>query len=117
MTAKNRHSRYFHRALTLVDFVILNVVFFVVTFMNPDVPEIHGRLVWLLLNIAYIPVARRVGKIHKVRALPMDRLVLVALQAGGSAIAVRVSSTYTVPHRSARRNSISELSTVWRILW
>ena len=84
MTAKNRHSRYFHRALTLVDFVILNVVFFVVTFMNPDVPEIHGRLVWLLLNIAYIPVARRVGKIHKVRALPMDRLVLVALQAGGS---------------------------------
>ncbi len=83
MTARNRHSRYFHRALTLVDFVILNVVFYCVTLLNPDVAEIHGRLVWLLLNLAYIPVARHVGKIHKVRALPMDRLALVALQGVG----------------------------------
>lgn len=83
MTARNRHSRYFHRALTLIDFVILNVVFYFVTLLNPDVGEIHGRVVWLLLNLAYVPVVKHVSKIHKVRALPMDRLSMVALQSVG----------------------------------
>lgn len=77
----NRHSRYFQKALTLVDFLILNGVFFVVTLGNPDVPELHTRLIWLLLNLAYIPVAHYIGRIHKVRAMQMDRLSLSALQA------------------------------------
>ena len=77
----NRHGRYFHRALTLVDFLILNGVFFVVTILNPSVAEIHTRLIWVLLNVAYIPVARHIGRIHKVRAMQMDRLMLSALHA------------------------------------
>lgn len=87
---------YFHRALTLVDFVILNVVFLVVAVINPAVGELHGRLTWLLLNIAYISVARRVGKIHKVRALPMDRLSLVAIQAVCSHALVFIFMLYLV---------------------
>ena len=69
--------------MTIVDFVVLNGVFFFVTLLNPAVEEIHGRLVWLLLNFAYIPVARNVSKIHKVRALPMDRLSRVAFRGVG----------------------------------
>lgn len=84
MIKKNNHSRYFHRALTLVDFVILNVVFFVVVMLNPNVEEIHGRLVWLLLNLAYVPVGRHIGRIHKIRAMQMDRLWLSVFQAVGS---------------------------------
>ena len=81
MGKTNRHGRYFHRALTLVDFLILNGVFFVVTVLNPAVPEIHTRLIWVLLNAAYIPVARYVGRIHKVRAMLMERITFSALQA------------------------------------
>lgn len=83
MGKTTRHGRYFHRVLTLVDFLILNGVFFVVTLLNPGVPEIHTRLIWLLLNIAYVPVARHIGRIHKVRAMQMDRLTLSMLQAVG----------------------------------
>lgn len=81
MGRTTRHGRYFHKILTLVDFLILNGVFFVVTLLNPGVMEIHGRLVWLLLNVAYIPIARHLGRIHKVRAMQMDRLSLSALRA------------------------------------
>ncbi|MCM1355395.1 MAG: undecaprenyl-phosphate glucose phosphotransferase [Staphylococcus sp.] len=83
MGRTTRHGRYFHRALTLVDFLILNGVFFVVSMLNPDIPELHGKLVWVLLNIAYIPAARSIGKIHKVRAMQMDRLSLSTLHAVG----------------------------------
>ena len=79
MGKTTRHGRYFHRVLTLVDFLILNGVFFVVTLLNPAVPEIHTRLIWLLLNIAYVPVARHIGRIHKVRVMQMDRLTLSVL--------------------------------------
>lgn len=63
-----------------MDFVILNGVFFGVTLLNPTVEVIHSRLVWLLLNLAYAPVVYHQGRIHKVRALPMDRLLLRTLQ-------------------------------------
>lgn len=75
-----RYNRYYRRILLTVDFVILNAVFFVVTLMNPGVAELHGRLVWLLLNLAYFPVARYQGRVHKIRALQMDRLLLLTLQ-------------------------------------
>lgn len=83
MGKTNRHGRYFHRALTLVDFLILNGVFFVVTMLNPEVAELHTRLIWLLLNLAYIPVARHVSRIHKVRAMHMERITLSAIRAIG----------------------------------
>lgn len=75
-----RYNRYYRRILLTVDFVILNAVFFVVTLMNPGVAELHGRIVWLLLNLAYFPVARYQGRVHKIRALQMDRLLLLTLQ-------------------------------------
>ena len=81
MGRSTRHGRYFHRALTIVDFLILNGVFFIVGAINPDLSEWHERLVWLLLNVAYIPVARHLSKIHKIRAMQMDRLTLSTLQA------------------------------------
>ena len=75
-----RYNRYYRKILVTVDFVILNAVFFGVTMMNPEVTELHGRLVWLLLNLSYVPVARYQGRIHKIRALQMDRLLLLTLQ-------------------------------------
>lgn len=75
-----RYNRYYRKILIAVDFVILNAVFFGVTMMNPDVELLHGRLVWLLLNLAYVPVARYQGRIHKIRALQMDRLLLLTLR-------------------------------------
>lgn len=75
-----RYNRYYRKILIAVDFVILNAVFFGVTMMNPDVEVLHGRLVWLLLNLAYVPVARYQGRIHKIRALQMDRLLLLTLR-------------------------------------
>lgn len=73
-------GRYFHKALTLVDFAILNGVFYLVMCLNPTMPEIHHKLVWVLLNVAYIPVVRHTGEIHKVRAMQLDKLSLSALR-------------------------------------
>lgn len=78
---KGRYGKYIHKVLTLFDFVILNIVFLIVMCINPGIPALHLRLVWLLLNVAYLPVARWLGKVHKERSIQMDKVLRCALQA------------------------------------
>lgn len=49
---RGRYGQYYHRVLTLVDFLILNAVMLVVCLTNPEVAELRERVTWLLVNVA-----------------------------------------------------------------
>lgn len=69
------------KTLTLMDFIVINAVYLAVTILNPSVSELRTRMVWLLVNVAYLPVVRWLSGIHKVRAVQMDRVMMCWLQA------------------------------------
>ncbi|MCH5325663.1 MAG: undecaprenyl-phosphate glucose phosphotransferase [Duncaniella sp.] len=75
MFQRGKYGRFIHRIYTAVDIVVLNLVFFVVGLFNPDVGEFHSRMVWLLLNIAFIPAMLWVNDVNQERNLQMDSLM------------------------------------------
>ncbi len=75
MFQKGKYGRFIHSLFTAVDFVVLNCVFFAVGLLNPDIGEFHSRLVWLLLNVAFVPAAMWTGDLNQERFLQMDRLM------------------------------------------
>lgn len=80
---KGRYGRFLNYILTLVDFVILNGVYLLTCYLNPDQTEWNSRIVWLFINVAFIPTARWINMIHKVRAMHMDRVLISSLKAVG----------------------------------
>ncbi len=64
-----------------MDFIVVNAAYLAVAILNPSVTELRTRMIWLLVNVAYLPVARWLSGIHKVRAVQMDRVVMCWLQA------------------------------------
>lgn len=91
---RRTYGQYIAYALTLGDFVVINAVFYLVSLCNPNVEELHSRLVWLLLNVAYLPVARLFSGTHKIRAVQMDRIMARSLQAVGCHLLLFVSLLY-----------------------
>lgn len=79
MFQRGKYGRFIHTLFTAVDFVVLNIVFFITGLINPGVPDLHTRLGWLLLNVAYIPVAIWVSDVQKERSLMMERVMRTAL--------------------------------------
>lgn len=80
---RGKYGRYIQEILTLSDFIILNVVFLCVALLIPEVVEHRSRLIWLLLNVAFIPVAYWLGGIHRARAIPMHHVLFNSLRVVG----------------------------------
>lgn len=80
---KGKYGRYLHRIIAVGDFVVLNAVFFVTLLIYPDVHPLRSRLTILLLNVAYLPVARWLSDTHRERAVQMDRLIRSSIVAAG----------------------------------
>lgn len=91
---RGRYGQYYHRVLTLVDFLILNAVMLVVCLTNPEVAELRERVTWLLVNVAYLPIAQWFSRVHRVRSLQMDRLALMAFQAVGTHALIFITLLY-----------------------
>lgn len=81
--SKGRYGKYIQNILTLCDFIVLNIVFFAVTWLCPDMVESRPRLVWLLVNIAYLPVVYGLGGTHRARAIPMHHVLVNSLRGVG----------------------------------
>lgn len=80
---KGRYGRYLHRLLSAGDFVVLNAVFLITVVLFPSVTDIHTRLSWLLLNVAYLPVARWVMSVNSDRSVQMDTFIRTVVLAVG----------------------------------
>lgn len=80
---RGRYGRYIHTLLTIIDFMVVNVVFAAVCMLNPDIIETHIKLKWLLVNISYFPVVFWFSHVREQRAIHMDQVVICALQTVG----------------------------------
>lgn len=68
------------KIITLGDFVCLNVAFLFFLLLLPDTLSDAGqrRIVCLLLNLSYVPVAFFFRHVHNMRIVYIDRLLLIA---------------------------------------
>ena len=83
--SRGLYGRYLPLLLTLGDFVLLNLVFLITVWINPDLAAM-GKLreIWLLLNIAFIavPLWQYYGD-RNLRAIVLDLTVSDAVKAVG----------------------------------
>ena len=54
---KGRYGRYLQLILTCIDFLIINIAFFITAQLTPEFVAEWTRTVWLLANISYAPAA------------------------------------------------------------
>ena len=94
MFSKGKYGRYLPRLMSAVDFVLLNGAMFAVEQLNASVPELRSKLVWLLLNVAYLPAAKYLNGVHNDRFVQMDAVVRSALLAALSHLLVFVTLLY-----------------------
>ncbi|MDE6859098.1 MAG: undecaprenyl-phosphate glucose phosphotransferase [Duncaniella sp.] len=71
-----------------MDLIVLNMVYWAVAMLNPAVPELKSRMVWLIMNVAYLPAARWLSAIHKRRGAQLESVISSSLQAVGSHLLV-----------------------------
>ncbi len=82
---RGRYGQYIYVAVKAVDFLILNLVFWIALQINPEVVsgEHHPRILWLVLNISYLPVVYWFSRVGHRRTVYLDHVVLSAFQAVG----------------------------------
>ncbi len=80
---RGRYGRYLKSVLTIVDFLILNFVFFVTLALTPQFDVSRPRLIWLLANLAYIPAAHFLSSIQARRTVAMENVFLSSVKAVG----------------------------------
>lgn len=78
MFQRGKYGKLITSLFTAVDFVVLNIIFFIVGQIYPGVAALHLRLTWLLLNVAYLPVAKWVKDAHNVRSLQMEAVMRIS---------------------------------------
>lgn len=84
MTAhRGRYGRYVHNVLSLLDLVLVNLLFWLLCMTSPEVSEHYLRLKILLANISYLPIPFWFSRIRNNRAIHIDRIVSGSLQAVG----------------------------------
>lgn len=83
--SRGLYGRYLPLLLTLGDIVLLNLVFWVTLRINPDFASIDKlREIWLLLNIAFVPVPLwQYYSDRNIRAIVLDLTVSDAIKAVG----------------------------------
>lgn len=108
---------------TVVDFVVLNIAFLVTTLINSTEPVLHTRLVWLLVNVAYLPAAKWVTVVHRERSLQMDRVIRTTLLAVATHLICFLALLYFLDQPTVRWTSLAELYSLfgvslvaWRVI-
>ncbi len=76
--SKGRYGVYVPYAMLLSDFVVLNLVLLFAFWLNPELLAGARRMLLVLANAAYLPLAGFSMPLRKQRALHMDRLVIKA---------------------------------------
>lgn len=83
MFQRGKYGRFIHTIFALVDFVVLNLAFLVLVLVHVGIGNLHTRLIWLLLNVAYIPSALWMSDVYKDRPMLMERVMRSTLLAVG----------------------------------
>ncbi|MDE6038043.1 MAG: hypothetical protein K2G05_07255, partial [Duncaniella sp.] len=93
----------------LADFVVLNLVFLAVCLLNPDVSELHRRVTWLVMEVAFIPASYWLRPITSVRAMRMEGVMRAALMASVTHLIVFLALLYVMDVESLPWQVLIEL--------
>lgn len=78
---RGRYGRYIQLILTSIDFIIINLAFFITAEISPDFIAERTRAVWLLANLAYLPAARHLANTQTNRTIGMEHVIANSLRA------------------------------------
>ena len=117
MTRQGRYGRYIGRLVKLADLVVLNLVFVIVVWLNPGLPELRLKLTWLLFNIAYLPASMLLATIDKDRPARMDRVVSVAVQSVAAQFASFLALLYIMGSDDLEWRVLAELAGISGIVF
>lgn len=96
MAERIRLGRYLRTFLTIGDFVVLNLAYFcTIWILEPQTPFAY-TLVWVLVNISFIPSSYVFSEIHNTRILYADRVVLNAFKSVAVAGGILTAMLYVV---------------------
>lgn len=84
MFQRGKYGRFIHSIFALVDFIVLNLSFLVLVMVHVGIDDLHTRMIWLLLNVAYIPSALWLSDVYKERPMMMESVMRSTLLAVGS---------------------------------
>lgn len=75
-----RFGPYLRGTLTFGDFLILNIAYLITSMVAVSWSAFDSRLVWLLVNISFVPSVLFFSGIHNLRIMYADRVVLNAFK-------------------------------------
>lgn len=81
MIRKGRYGQFIRSIFTIIDFIIVNITYFIVCKLSNASDVFFHRQVWLMLNMAYFVVVYLFPQVHTKRILFADKIVLFALKA------------------------------------
>ena len=80
---KGKYGRYIHWLLSITDLMLVNLIFGIVFMVGPDLSVYNAKVVWLMLNVSFLPVIFIIYNTHKQRTLYMEHVFVRAVQAVG----------------------------------
>ena len=78
---KGKYGRYIHGLLTIFDLVLVNILFGTVMIFGEDLSSFNHKILWLMLNVSFMPVIFLIYNTHKKRAIYMEHVFSRAFQA------------------------------------
>lgn len=78
---RGRYGRFLRELVNIVDLLTVNALFGLLCYVHPEVVETFGRVKWLLVSVAYMPVAAMFDRSRLQRSVHIDRLLFMAIQA------------------------------------
>lgn len=77
---KGKYGRYIHGLLTISDMSLVNLLFWLISIINEDLSAFDPKILWLMLNVSFVPVIFLIYNTHKQRAIYMEHVFARAFQ-------------------------------------
>ena len=77
---KGKYGRYIHGLLTLSDLILVNILFAIISIFTKELSGYNPKILWLMLNVAFVPVMLLIYNTHKQRAIYMEHVFRRAFQ-------------------------------------
>lgn len=91
MASKGRYGKYLRSLIILGDFMFINIAYLVSCLIFNFDEGIYSHMIWLLLNIAYIPVSSIFSDTHNQRIIHANHIIINALRSAVSHVAFFVA--------------------------
>ncbi len=80
MASKGKYGKYLRSLIVAGDYVCINIAYLIACAVFNFYPDLFNFLVWLFINISYIPVVSLFSNTHNQRIIYANHIVIKALQ-------------------------------------